>query len=151
MNRIESEKKIKNLVHSLRYEKGHVCAIDVLLGMDYLSKKEVELWRFGKVNYLEQVCNGSLGKLSFVNKCIRKHASELKLEASWTSYNQYGKGAKRRLRFSKSGEKNIEDAYATHYIDKKRILEIKQAKAENNHKNEQVGSINDINNNTLLQ
>jgi hypothetical protein len=64
-----------------------------------------------------------------INKLIRKYATELDLKSSWTGYNQFGKGVKRRLRFSKSGDKTIEDRYATHYIDKNRMIELKEKKA----------------------
>ena len=50
---------------------------------------------------------------------MKEIAIDLKLDKSWSGYNQYGKGVKRRLKFSKSGNINIEEAYATHYIDKK--------------------------------
>ena len=56
---------------------------------------------------------------------MKKTAIDLKLDESWTGYNQYGKGKKIRLRFSKAGNENIEKAYATHYIDKNRINELK--------------------------
>jgi ribosomal protein L35 len=42
-----------------------------------------------------------------------------KLEKSWTAYKKYGKGVKHQLKFSKSGIKSIEDAYATHYLTRK--------------------------------
>ncbi|MDA3904821.1 MAG: hypothetical protein PF484_01980 [Bacteroidales bacterium] len=129
MNNIELEKKIKSLVHSLRYEKGLVSAVDVLLRLDYLSMKNYEDWRFGRVDYLEKVCNANLSKLTLINKTIRKIAKELKLKPSLTVYNKYGKGVKHKLKFSKSGNKNIEDMYATHYIDKKRIKEMKMKNA----------------------
>jgi len=125
MNNIDLKKKVKNSVNSLRYEKGFVCAVDVLQKLDYLSKKDYEDWRFGRIDYLEKVCNANLHKLTLINKTIKKTAKDLKLDESWTGYNQYGKGLKRRLRFSKSGNENIEKAYATHYIDKKRINELK--------------------------
>ncbi len=129
MNSIELEKEVKNLVHTLRYEKGLVCAVDILIKLDYLSKKDYENWRFGKVDYLEKVCNINLSKLTLINKTIRKIATDLKLDKSWTGYNQYGKGVKRRLKFSKSENINIEETYATHYIDKNRIKELKLEKA----------------------
>ena len=129
MNSIELEKEVKNLVHALRYEKGLVCAVDILIKLDYLSKKDYENWRFGKVEYLEKVCNANLSKLTLINKTIRKIVTDLKLDKSWTGYNQYGKGVKRRLKFSKSGNINIEEAYTTHYIDKNRIKELKLEKA----------------------
>jgi hypothetical protein len=125
----ELEKKVKQLVHSLAYEKGFVSSIDILIRLNYLSILDYESWRFGKVEYLEKVCKANLGKLSLINKAIRKNAKELKLESSWTSYHKFGKGENRKLIFSKSRDPKIEDVYATHYLDKKRILELKGNKA----------------------
>ena len=129
MNNIDLKKRIKSFVHSLHYEKGIVCVVDILTKLDYLSMKDLEDWRFGKIDYLEKVCNANLSKLTLINKTMRETAIDLKLDKSWTGYNQYGKGVKRRLRFSKSGNKNIEETYATHYIDKERIKELKANKA----------------------
>ena len=129
MNSIELENEVKNLVYTLRYKKGLVCTVDILIKLNYLSKKDYENWRFGKVDYLEKVCNVNLSKLTLINKTIRKIATDLKLDKSWTGYNQYGKGVKHRLKFSKSGNINIEEEYATHYIDKNRIKELKLEKA----------------------
>ena len=129
MNNVDLEKEVKRLVHSNRYEKGYVCSVDILLQLDYLTKKDYEDWRFGKVDYLEKVCNINLSKLTLINKLISKYSIELELKSSWTGYNQFGKGIKRRLRFSKSGDKTIEDRYATHYIDKNRMIELKEKKA----------------------
>lgn len=129
MNNIDLDKEVKRLVHQNRYEKGFVCAVDILMQLDYLTKKDYEDWRFGRIGYLEKVCNIYLSKLTLINKLIRKYATELDLQSSWTAYNQFGKGVKRRLRFSKSGDKTIEDRYATHYIDKNRMIELKENKA----------------------
>ena len=60
MNNIDLEKKVKSLVNSLRYEKGLVCTVDILLGLDYISKKDFEDWRFGRIDYLEKACNINL-------------------------------------------------------------------------------------------
>ena len=125
MNRKELERELKKSVHSLRYEKGYVCAVDILIRLGYLSKKDYEDWRLGRVEYLEKVCKANLGTLTFINKTIRKIACELELERSWTGYNQHGKNKQQRLTFSKSGLNNIEESYATHYIDKERLNEIK--------------------------
>ena len=125
MNNKDLEKKIKSIAHSLIYEKGYVCSLDVLMRLDYLSKRDYEAWRFGKISYLEKACQVNLSKLSLINKTIRKIANDLDLKKSWTGYNQYGKSKKRRLRFSKSGDKNIEAVYATHYVDIERLNELK--------------------------
>jgi hypothetical protein len=130
MNNADLEKEIKRLVHANRFEKGCICAVDILLQLNYLTNKDYDEWRFGRVEYLEKVCKINLKKLSLINKLIRKYATELNLKSSWTGYNKYGKGIKRRLRFSKSGDKNIEDRYATHFIDTDRINELKSNKSQ---------------------
>ena len=129
MSKKDLEKEVKRLVHQNRYEKGYVCAVDIILQLDYLTKKDYEDWRFGRVDYFEKVCNINLSRLTLINKLIRKYSTELDLKSSWTGYNQFGKGVKRRLRFSKSGDKTIEDRYSTHYIDKNRMIELKEKKA----------------------
>lgn len=125
VNKQDLEKRVKSLVHSLRYNKGYVCSIDILMGLDYLSKTDYENWRFGKVDYLERVCKVNLHKLTLINSLMRKYSRELKLKESFTVYKKYGKGAKHILRFSKSGLENIEEAYATHHVDVTRISELK--------------------------
>jgi len=125
MNNQDLEKKVKSLVHSLKFEKGFVCSVDVLMGLEYLTKNDFENWRFGKVDYLERVCQTNLHKLTFMNSLIRKFSKELNLKESITIYKKFGKGPKRILRFSKTGIQNIEDAYSTHYVDLIRINELK--------------------------
>ena len=128
MNNKELEKKVINFAISLVYEKGYVCSVDMLLKLEYLTKDNYEAWRFGRIPYLEKVCTANLSKLSLINKEIRKIASDLKLHPSSTTYNKYGKGVKQRLIFSKSGDRKIEEAYATHYLDRNRIDELKAGK-----------------------
>jgi hypothetical protein len=129
MNNADLEKEVKRLVHLNRYEKGYVCPVDILMQLDYLSKNDYENWRFGRADYLEKVCKINLRKLTLINKLIRKHSKDLGLKESWTAYNKFGKGVKKRLRFSKSGKQTIENAYSTHYIDKDRITELKENNA----------------------
>jgi hypothetical protein len=126
MNNAALEKEVKRLVHSNRDEKGYVCSIDVLIQLGYLSQGNYEDWRLGRVEYLEKVCKTNLGKLTFINRLIRTYAIELNLKSSWTAYDQFGKGIKRRLRFSKSGDKKIEDNYSTHYVDVVRVTELRE-------------------------
>lgn len=129
MNNSKLEKEVKRIVHQSRYEKGYVCTVDVLMQLNYLTKKDYEDWRFGRIDYLEKVCQVNLSKLTLINKLIRKHSNELSLKSSWIGYYQFGKGVKRRLRFSKSGNKTIEERYATHFVDKNRMIELKEEKA----------------------
>ncbi len=126
MNNAEIEKRTKSVLHSLIYEKGYVCAVDVFLKLGYLTQKDYENWRHGRVPYLERVCKVNLKKLSLTNRLIRKFAAELKLKGSLTVYNQWGTKGKRRLVFSKSGTPAIEKLYATHFVDNQRIDEINE-------------------------
>lgn len=130
MNNKELEKKVKQLVSELSYKKGYVSSVDILLKLGYIKEGDYQKWRFGKVEYLEKVCDANLHKLSAVNELIRKFADEWDLEKSWTYYHRYGKGPKTKLVFSKTQDPNIEEGYATHYINKKRITEINLEKQQ---------------------
>lgn len=125
MNNADLEKNIKRIISELSDKKGYICSIDVLLGLKYLSKTDYEKWRNGQVEYLEKICQANLGKLTTINKIIRQVAAKMNLEPSLTVYNKYGKGPKQKLRFSKSGDFNIEQAYSTHFLNKYQIEKLK--------------------------
>jgi hypothetical protein len=130
MNRNQIQVKVKQICHELVFKQGYISSIDVFQNLGYLTNENVKSWRFGKIPYLEKVCNTNLASLSFINKEIRQIATELNLKNSLTVYMKYGKGLKTKLRFSKTGDENIEKFYATHYIDENRIAELKQAKEQ---------------------
>ena len=44
------------------------------------------------------------------------HAHDLDLKPSLTEYKRWSKGSRPLLRFSKTGDHNIEDAYARHFV-----------------------------------
>jgi len=119
MNNVDLKIKIKDLIHTQIKAKGYVCMIDILLGLDYLTKKDLEAWRFGKIEYLEKVCMVNLSKITTIYKMLKSSTTELKLSPSFTGYSRYGKGIPQKLRFCKSGDKQIEDNYSTHYIDER--------------------------------
>ena len=89
---------------------------EVLIEIGNLSKKQYEVWRKGQVPYLERVIEGSLSKVSRILRIIGFHAHDLNMVPRLTIYHQWGKGKKRVLRFSKTGDSNIEKAYARHYL-----------------------------------
>ncbi len=93
-----------------------VAPVDVLVGMDLLAPKALEDWRRGRVPYLEKVINCNLTRLSRVLRILRFHAHDLNLVPSTTAYMRWGKGPKQRLRFAKTGEPKLEEAYATHFV-----------------------------------
>ena len=92
-----------------------VAPVDVLIEMGNLTKKNHEAWRQGKVSYLEHVFEGSLSKANRILKIIGFHAHDLNMVPNITQYYKIGKGKKHPLRFSKSGNRKIEEAYSKHY------------------------------------
>jgi len=107
----------------------YVSPIDVFTGMKLLQPVHVEDWRKGKIPYLERAIQGSLGKISFCMKCFRDWAKEKGLKPSPTVYLARTSGPKRELRFSVSGDPEIEQSYRTHYISPI-LSEIKQKKLQ---------------------
>lgn len=118
-------------IHSSMYhqckDRGYAAPVDVLMDIGVLRKQDYENWRNGRVDYLERVCQCNLHKLSEIMKEVRAYAKKNELKPSETVYKQWGK--KRRvikLRFSKSGDPGVERGYSTHYVDSKRIAELKE-------------------------
>lgn len=70
----------------------------------------------GRVPYLEKVINCNLRRLSRLLRILRFHTHDLKLVPFITVYMRWGKGPKRRLRFTKTGDPRIEEAYSRHFV-----------------------------------
>ena len=73
--------------------------MDVLIKLVFITEADFQNWRFGKIPYLEKVCQANLHKLSAVNRLIRKYSAECNPEALWTEYNKWGKGPKKETHF----------------------------------------------------
>ena len=130
-----TDKELIGKVHSSVYHqcqtRGYAAPVDVLMDIGVLTKAKYEDWRFGRVPYLEMVCEINLRKLSFILGQIKSYAARNGYKASFTYYKQWGtkkkQGAKQTipLKFSKSGSPEIERAYATHYVDEKAVAKMK--------------------------
>lgn len=97
--------------------RGNVVApVDVLVAMELLRPEHLEDWRRGRVPYLERVINCNLTKLSRLLRILRFHAHDLNLKPSTTAYRRWTKGPKHVLRFTKTGDRRLEQAYATHLV-----------------------------------
>ncbi|MDF2925816.1 MAG: hypothetical protein K0R57_4730 [Paenibacillaceae bacterium] len=119
INRQELRTKVRLVVDALVLEKGFVSPLDVFLRLGKITPKLVEEWRFGRVPYLERVLHGNLSQFSYIISLIREKAREVGWKPSYTAYMRWGKGPKQPLRFSKSGDRNIELHYATHFVPDK--------------------------------
>jgi len=93
-----------------------VAPVDVFVQLKLLSKTDLEAWRFGRVPYLEKVIGCSLGKTSRILRLLRMHVHDLNMVPSHTAYVRWGKGPRTPLRFSKTGEPKLEEAYSEHFL-----------------------------------
>ena len=133
MNDKEIMERVPSSVYRQCRERGYAAPVDVLMDIGVLTKQSYENWRFGKVDYLERVCNCNLHKLATIMMQIKVCSKKAGYKPSYCCYKQWGvkrrggQGKKPviRLRFSKSGDPAIEQAYATHYVDTKRCAELK--------------------------
>ena len=129
-----NDKELIGKVHSSMYhqcqKRGYAAPVDVLMEIGVLPKKKYEEWRFGRVDYLERVCTVNLRKLSQ----MRVYAQKSGLKPSFCYYKRWGVKKKNGqghkpvipLRFSKSGDAEIERWYATHFVDSRQIARLKE-------------------------
>lgn len=116
MNRRDLEKRVNAITGELIREKGHIAFVDVFMKLGYLNQADYEAWRNKRIPFLERVIRTNLGRINFIMKTVTKNSRNGKLRESFTAYHSWGKSTKSQLRFSKTGEKNIERAYATHFL-----------------------------------
>jgi hypothetical protein len=111
-----------------------VAPVDVLLEMGNLSKKDHDAWRRGQVPYLERVLEINLSKANRILRIIGFHVHDLNMVSRQIVYHQLGSGKNRILRFSKSGDRKLEESYSKQYIwnqsNEKKLNVINQLKSE---------------------
>lgn len=108
--------KVQRAVASILARGNVVAPVDVLVAMQLLPPDKLADWRRGRVPCLEQVIRCNLTRLSRLLRILRFHAHDLNLVPSPTVYLRHGKGPKQVLRFTKSGNANLEAAYARHFV-----------------------------------
>lgn len=117
-----SKKRIEQSVYQnatiLLKEKGYISPVELLVQMDRLREKQVGDWRLKRIPYLERVIAGNSGKLNHILLTLNNFAREQNLKPSVTIYKSWGKGPKKLLRFSKTGNPHLEKIYSTHYVRK---------------------------------
>ena len=92
--------------------RGYATAIDVFIGLGWLSQKDLLSWKRGEIPFLERVVTANLSRISLAMKEFRLWAVKAQLKPSATVY----KHKSHTLRFSKSGHEGIEAAYRTHFV-----------------------------------
>ena len=125
-NRGEIERRVARAADAALAVRKFVSAIDVLIGLGWLERRGVEAWRQGRVDYLERVVGANLGKISTAMRAFGRWAQGRGLKPSETVYVARTRD-RRPLRFSKSGDSEIERAYRTHWVSPE-LSERKQAR-----------------------
>jgi hypothetical protein len=118
--KINFSQRVITVAGNVVSKKGYVSVIDLFLGIGWLTSDKLADWKMGRVSYLEQIITANLSKISKAMKEFKSWAVHSKLKASNTVY----KHKNCKLRFSKTGELNIEAAYSTHYVLLKPAKEI---------------------------
>lgn len=109
------ERRIATAAHAAVAGNRQVTPIDVLIGIGWLAPSDVERWRRGQVPYLERVATANLKKLGVALRALRRWAEAQDLSPRHVPYRAQTRD-RRQLRFSKSGDRNIERAYSTHWV-----------------------------------
>jgi hypothetical protein len=108
--------KVRAVVDQLLQDGSIVIPVEVFIQMGHLTREDYEVWRFGRIPYLERAIKCNLSKANRILRILRLYAEDRGLRPSRTVYKKWGKSEKTRLRFSKSGNLAIEELYSTHYL-----------------------------------
>ena len=116
MNRHQLETAALSAANLCLKAKGFISLVDVFLGMGKLTRTQHDDWWMGRIQCLESVIKLNLSQISVVCRAVHSSARKGKLKASWTGYVKWGKGNRTPLRFTKSGDVQLERLWATHYL-----------------------------------
>ena len=108
--------RIVKAVESALQSENFVSPIRVFIDMGLLEQRDIDEWWKGRVPYLEKVIKCDLAKANRILRILQMHVHDLNLKPSFTVYQRKVKGRKIPLRFSKSGERNLEEAYSRHFV-----------------------------------
>lgn len=93
-------------------ENNVISPLQLFQTLDLLSAKEIDDWKRARVPFLEKLIKCNLSKTSRILRLMRFHALDLNLKPSMTVYKKKSVF----LRFTKTGESKIEEAYSRCYV-----------------------------------
>jgi hypothetical protein len=129
--RRQLEPRVVRAAEAALADRQFATAIDVLVGLGWLTPQLTDQWRQGRIEYLERAVSVNLSKISAAMNFFRRWAESRDLEPSETAYMARTRD-RRPLRFSASGQSTIERAYRTHWVSpdlseaKRRLLADRQ-------------------------
>jgi hypothetical protein len=109
------ERRVVAAAEAALAEQGSVGAVDVLVGVGWLPRAQVDQWRQGRLDSLERPIAVNLHKVSAAMAMFQRWATARGLVPSETAY--VGRTRDRRgLQLSRSGDAAIERAYRTQWV-----------------------------------
>ncbi len=109
------QQRVTRAAEAARAEQRFVSAIDVLVGLGWLAPSQVDRWRQGRIESLEQALQVNPKKLTAALAALQCWAADEGLKPSETQYVARTRD-RRKLRFSADGDAAIERAYSTHWV-----------------------------------
>ena len=109
------ERRVLDAAEVALADRKLVTAIDVLVGLRWLPPGRVEEWRQGRLDYLERALTVSPDKLATAMQLFHDWAQRRGLQKGETAYIARTRD-RRSLRFSESGDPDLERSYRTHWI-----------------------------------
>lgn len=130
-NRRKLHDRVVKAAEEALAESGCVAPVDVLIGVGWLPLSTLRAWRQGRVPNLEQVMNVKPSRISEAMELLRAWANQRGLQPNEAVYVARTP-ARPALRFSKSGDPDLEKDYRTHFVspelgEKKRAALIEKA------------------------
>lgn len=119
--------QIRCIMRQELQSKGYVTPIEVLTELHILTPDDIAHWRGGRIPYLEKICKADLTELSKILREMSWYAGACRFTPSWTCYKTIGTEEKKTLHFTKNDIHSLEQEYATHFLDVKRLRELKNA------------------------
>jgi hypothetical protein len=111
--------RIVKAFSALLESNNYVSPISILCKMELLKENDIQQWRKGTIPYLERVIKCNLSKASRILRIISFHAHDLNMKPSFTVYKRNAKGKSILLKFTKTGDPNLEKAYSKHFVNTK--------------------------------
>jgi len=109
------ERRVAMAAEETLGDRQYVCAIDVIVGLGWLSPRTVDAWRRGQLASLEDAMQVAPDRLAKALELVRDWAQDRGLHASEATYLARTR-ERRALRFSRSGDRDVEGAYRTHWL-----------------------------------
>jgi hypothetical protein len=109
------ELRVAQAADTVLAEQHFVSAIDVLIGLRWLTPSHVDRWRQGRVESLEPLVQVDPSKAASAIAALQRWARDRGLKPSETDYVARARD-RHQLRFSADGDAEVERAYRTHWV-----------------------------------